>query len=78
MQAIELVEDETVEGPHAEPEGDGSRLFEETKKRGLLIGKGGLYGNVVRIAPPLNVGEAEIEEALEHPRASRSRRWSAR
>ncbi len=28
-----------------------NRVFEETKKRGLLIGKGGLYGNVIRIAP---------------------------
>jgi 4-aminobutyrate aminotransferase-like enzyme len=27
------------------------QLFENTKKRGLLIGKGGLYGNVVRITP---------------------------
>ena len=41
-----------------------ARVFEETKKRGLLIGKGGLDGNCFRIAPALNVGRAEIEEAL--------------
>ena len=40
------------------------RLFEETKKRGLLIGKGGLYGNTIRIAPPLIAESAEVEEAL--------------
>ncbi len=40
------------------------RLFEETKKRHLLIGRGGLYGNSLRIAPALNVGAAEIDEAL--------------
>lgn len=40
------------------------RLFEETKRRGLLIGKGGLDGNVLRIAPPLTVSEAEVDEAV--------------
>ena len=40
------------------------QLFEETKKRGLLIGKGGLYGNVIRIAPALNIGKADIVEGL--------------
>jgi len=40
------------------------QLFENTKKRGLLIGKGGLYGNVVRIAPPMTVDKSSIEEAI--------------
>ena len=40
------------------------QLFENTKKRGLLIGKGGLYGNVVRISPPMTVDEATIDEAI--------------
>jgi len=64
MQAMEIVEDE--------PNGDRTpnvemttRLFEETKKRGLLIGKGGLYGNVFRIAPPMSVSESQIKDALE-------------
>jgi 4-aminobutyrate aminotransferase-like enzyme len=30
----------------------------------LLIGKGGLYGNVIRIAPPLNIGKADVDEAV--------------
>ena len=64
MQAIELVEDE--------PNGDRTpnakatmQVFEETKKRGLLIGKGGLYGNIFRIAPPMSVSEAQVKDALE-------------
>ena len=41
-----------------------SALMEEARKEGLLIGKGGLYGNALRIAPPMLVSEAEIDEAL--------------
>jgi 4-aminobutyrate aminotransferase-like enzyme len=63
MQAIELVVDE--EGGDRTPNPTATvRLFEETKKRGLLIGKGGLWGNIVRIAPALNIGRDEIEEGL--------------
>ena len=40
-------------------------LFENTKKRGLLIGKGGLYGNVIRIGPPMTVDEAAVDEAIQ-------------
>ena len=40
------------------------KLFENTKKRGLLIGRGGLYGNVVRIAPPMTVDQGRIDEAI--------------
>jgi len=40
------------------------QLFENTKKRRLLIGKGGLYGNVVRIAPPMTVDQGRIDEAI--------------
>lgn len=63
MQALEFVEDETQKNrtPNA---GFVTRLFEETKKRKLLIGRGGLHGNVTRIAPALNVTKPDIEEAL--------------
>ena len=63
MQALELVEDETVKNRTPAPQAT-LRLFEATKARGLLIGKGGLYGNTVRIAPPLNIGKADVVEAL--------------
>jgi 4-aminobutyrate aminotransferase-like enzyme len=63
MQALELVVDETIKDRTPNPKAV-LRLFEETKKRGLLVGKGGLYGNVIRISPPLIVREEEIDEAL--------------
>ena len=40
-------------------------VMEAARAEGLLIGKGGLYGNTLRIAPPLSVTEAEAEEGLE-------------
>jgi len=63
MQGLELVVDETI-GDRTPAPDKAVRLFEETKKRGLLIGKGGLYGNTIRIAPPMIVQKTEVEEAL--------------
>ena len=40
-------------------------VHEGARRRGLLIGKGGLYGNVLRIAPPLCVTGEEIDEATD-------------
>ncbi|QZA33679.1 aminotransferase class III-fold pyridoxal phosphate-dependent enzyme [Hydrogenibacillus sp. N12] len=40
------------------------RWMEAARKRGLLIGKGGLYGNVARIAPPITIGRSEAEEIV--------------
>jgi 4-aminobutyrate aminotransferase len=40
------------------------KVLEATRERGLLIGKGGLYGSTVRMAPPLTISEAEAREGL--------------
>ncbi|GDY29828.1 aspartate aminotransferase family protein [Gandjariella thermophila] len=42
-----------------------SLLLEETRSRGLLVGKGGLHGNVIRLAPPMTLTEEEADEGLE-------------
>jgi 4-aminobutyrate aminotransferase len=60
MIAVELVEPGTTT---ASPRAAGL-VLEETRARGLLIGKGGLYGNVLRIAPPLSVSQQQADEAL--------------
>lgn len=63
MQAIELVVDETA-GDRTPNKAVTAELFEQTRERRLLIGGGGLYGNVIRISPPLTVGPSEVDEAL--------------
>ena len=63
MQAIELVVDETKKDRTPNPSA-ADQLMEETKTRGLLIGRGGLYGNAMRISPPLNINRSEVEEAI--------------
>jgi len=59
MQAIEMVGPDKAPSPEAV-----ARLFELTKQNGLLIGKGGLMGNVIRITPALNVTKDHVDEAL--------------
>jgi 4-aminobutyrate aminotransferase-like enzyme len=63
MVGVEFVADETTQDRTPNPKAL-ARLFEETKKRGLLIGKGGLYGNVARISPPLIASAEDVAEAL--------------
>ncbi len=36
----------------------------ETARRALPVGKGGLYGDGVRISPALNVTAADVDEAI--------------
>ena len=60
MQGIEMVGPDKTPSPEAV-----ARLFELTKQNGLLIGKGGLMGNVIRITPALNVTKEHVDEALD-------------
>ncbi len=66
MQALELVQSGTLE-----PATDRTVAFHEAcKTAGLLVGKGGLYGNVIRMTPMLNVTADEIDEGIGALRAA--------
>jgi 4-aminobutyrate aminotransferase len=62
MLAIELCRPDGQLTPWPEA---AAALMEACKRRGLLIGKGGLYGNVLRIAPPLSITPGEAAEGLD-------------
>lgn len=61
MIGIELVE---PGGKEPSPSA-AATVMEETKARGLLVGKGGLHYNVIRLAPPMTLTDDEAGEALE-------------
>jgi 4-aminobutyrate aminotransferase len=44
--------------------GAATRVLEAARARGVLVGKGGLHGNVLRVAPPMTITVEEAEEAL--------------
>jgi len=60
MFAVDLVDPAT--GKASPPL--AAKMLEATKERGLLVGKGGLYGHTLRMAPPLTLTEAEAKEGL--------------
>ena len=61
MQAIEIVQPGGIE-----PDAARTVAFVDAcKDKGLLLGKGGLYGNVVRIAPHLNVAAEDMDTAMD-------------
>jgi len=62
MQAIELVEDRESKKPAA---AQSAMLMEATRENGILVGKGGLYGNVIRVTPPMNVGKSDVDNFID-------------
>ncbi len=61
MQGVELVDDRASKAPAA---AKAARFMEASKRQGILVGKGGLYGNVLRIAPPMLVSKQEMAEGI--------------
>lgn len=59
MQAMELVEDRKTKQPAP---GATAQLMEAARENRLLIGKGGTYGNVIRISPPMNISRSDVDE----------------
>ena len=61
MQALELVKNRQTKEPAPEAT---NQFMEHCRKGGLLVGKGGLYGNVIRTSPPLNITKSDVDEAI--------------
>ena len=61
MQALELVKDRQTKEPAA-PETNA--VLEAARNNGLLVGKGGMYANVIRMAPPMNISKADVDEGI--------------
>lgn len=61
MQAVELVKDRETKEPDPQ---SVMKVFEETKKRHVLVGKGGLYGNVIRTGMMLNSTKDHVDELI--------------
>ncbi len=58
MLGVELVRDRGTKEPAT---AETAAVFEKAKNRGLLIGKGGLFGNVLRIKPPMCLGRDDCD-----------------
>jgi len=74
MLGVELVRDRVSKDPAST---ETTKVLELARDRGLLLGKSGLYGNVLRIKPPMCVTKADadfivdcLDETLAFVRAS--------
>jgi 4-aminobutyrate aminotransferase len=61
LQAIELVQDRKSKAPAP---AETALALEAARENRLLIGKGGMFGNVLRISPPMNVGRADVDQFI--------------
>ncbi len=61
MQGIELVKDRKTKEPATNLTGT---VLERARANGLLVGRGGLYANVIRMSPPLNIGKSDVDQAI--------------
>lgn len=62
MVGVELVRDKATKEPAPEI---ANALLNGAKQRGLIIGKGGLDGNTMRISPPLIVTRDDVDNAVQ-------------
>jgi 4-aminobutyrate aminotransferase/(S)-3-amino-2-methylpropionate transaminase len=62
VMGVELVKDRSTREPAPELT---RKLIDLAAGEGLLIGSVGVFGNVIRVAPPLVISEAEVHESLD-------------
>ncbi len=61
LLGVELVRDRRTKEPAAR---ETNALLARCRDQRVLVGKGGLYGNVIRISPPMNIGQGDVEEFI--------------
>jgi alanine-glyoxylate transaminase / (R)-3-amino-2-methylpropionate-pyruvate transaminase len=62
MLGVELVRDRKTKTPAKD---EAVEVLEQLKDQGVLVGKGGLFGNVLRVKPPLCLTAADVDFALD-------------
>ena len=62
MLGVELVRDRGTKEPAT---GEAADLLESARESSVLLGKGGLNGNILRIKPPMCITEADVDYALD-------------
>ena len=62
IQGIELVEDRQSKTPAT---AQTAMAMDIARQHGLLVGKGGTFGNVLRCTPPMNIGRADVDQFIE-------------
>ena len=61
MLGVELVQDRATKEPAS---AQCAEVLELAKERGLLLGKGGLHGNTLRIKPPMCINKDDADFLL--------------
>lgn len=61
LLALELVEDRRTKAPATNAT---LQMMEAARENRIMIGRGGLYGNCIRLSPPMNIGRADVDEFI--------------
>lgn len=61
LLGVELVRDRRTKEPAAK---ETNALLAKCRDQRVLVGKGGLYGNVIRISPPMNIATSDVDEFI--------------
>ncbi len=62
LQALELVEDRQSKKPAPALT---AMVMDAAREQRILIGKGGMFGNVIRMSPPMNIGRTDVDQFIE-------------